>query len=77
MQKVLISMPDQLFNRMKAVIPSRQRSKTITNLVEKEIMKREKALYECAAAVEKDRSLHEEMKDWDVTLQDGLDDESW
>lgn len=77
MEKILISMPDQLAARMRWAIPARQRSKTITLLIEKEIEKREKALYECAAAVEKDSALHHEMKDWDVTLQDGLNDESW
>lgn len=77
MEKILISVPDQLALRMKAVIPSRQRSKTITRLIEQEIKKREKALYECALAVEKDAALQEEMKDWDNTLQDGLNDESW
>jgi hypothetical protein len=77
MEKVLISMPAQLVARMRAVIPARQRSQTFTRLIAKEIEKREKALYECALAVEKDSALKEEMKDWDVTLQDGLDDESW
>ena len=77
MEKILISMPDQLAIRMKAVIPTRQRSKTFTRLIEQEIEKREKALYECALAVEKDSALQQEMKDWDTTLQDGLDHESW
>lgn len=77
MNKVLISMPSQLATRMRAVIPARQRSKVITNLIEKEIKKREQSLYECAVAVEKDSTLHNEMKDWDVTLQDGIDDGSW
>jgi len=76
MEKVLISMPDQLAMRMKAAIPMRQRSKTIAHLIEEEVAKREKRLYECAAAVEKDSTLRREMKDWDITLQDGLDDES-
>ncbi len=78
MEKVLISMPHQLVVRMKAVIPARQRSKTFTRLIEQEIRRREKALYECAVAVDKDAALQKEMKEWDVTLQDGLDDdESW
>lgn len=77
MERVLISMPHQLATRMRATIPTRQRSKTFARLIEREIEKREKALYECAAAVEKDTTLRREMKDWDVTLQDGLDDESW
>lgn len=77
MEKILISMPDQLAIRMKAIIPTRQRSKTFTRLIEQEIEKREKALYECAVTVEKDAALHEEMKEWDTVLQDGLDNESW
>jgi len=77
MEKVLISMPNQLAARMRTAIPARQRSKIIVHLIEKEIEKREKALYECAVAVEKDAALHEEMEEWDTTLLDGIDDESW
>ena len=77
MEKVLISIPDQLALRMRAAIPSRQRSKTITHLIELEVKRREKALFDCAAAVEKDAALRKEMKDWDVTQEDGLNDESW
>jgi metal-responsive CopG/Arc/MetJ family transcriptional regulator len=78
MEKVLISIPDQLVTRMKATIPARQRSKTIARLIEIEVARREKLLYECAAAVEKDSALNKEMEDWDIiTIQDGLEDESW
>ena len=77
MTKVLISMPDKIASRMRASIPQKQRSKVIVQLIEKEIEKREKALYECAVALEKDNKLNQEMQDWDVTLQDGLSDESW
>ncbi len=77
MNKVLISIPDPLTVRMKAAIPQRQRSAVIVRLIEAEVARRERALYECAVAVENDSALQEEMKEWDVTLQDGLDDESW
>ena len=77
MSKVLISIPDDIAVRMKAAIPQRQRSKVIVRLIEMEIDKREKALYECAAAVENDAVLNDEMNDWDVTLQDGMNDEAW
>jgi hypothetical protein len=72
MEKVLISIPDQLAVRMRAAIPQRQRSKIITHLIEREIEKRERLLYECALAVENDTNLRDEMSDWDVTLNDGL-----
>ena len=77
MEKVLISIPNELAARMRAVIPVRQRSKALASLLEKEVQKRENALYKCALAVEKDSLLHDQMKDWDVTLHDGLEDETW
>jgi hypothetical protein len=67
MEKILISLPNQLVTRMRATIPPRQRSKIITSLIEKEIKKRERALYECALAVEQDAALHKEMAEWDIT----------
>src|SRR5687768_3312559 len=72
MEKVLISLPDQLALRMRATIPPRQRSKIITNLIEKEIERRERLLYECALAVENDTNLKQEMSEWDITINDGL-----
>jgi hypothetical protein len=77
MTKILISIPDDIASRMKTAIPPRQRSKVIVQLIETEIKKREKVLYDCAAAVEKDDLLNREIDDWDVTLQDGLNNESW
>lgn len=77
MNKILISIPDDIASRMRAAIPQRQRSKVIVSLIEAEIKKREKMLYECAVAVENDASLNKEMGDWDITLQDGMNNESW
>ena len=77
MQKVLVSLPDSLADRMRAVIPNRQRSKVLSNLLEKEIKKREEALYQCACDVEADEALNREMAHWDATVEDGLKDETW
>lgn len=77
MQKVLISVPDELAARMRSILPARKRSKTIVHLLEEEIQRREKKLYECALAVESDDVLNNEMDEWNVTLQDGISDESW
>jgi transcriptional regulator CtsR len=76
MHKVLFSLPDQLVMRMKAAIPERQRSKIIATLLEIEILRREKSLYECALAVENDEALQTDMAAWDVTMNDGLTDDS-
>ena len=75
--KVLVSLSDELFARMQAVIPPRQRSKIVADLLEKEVRRRERELYECALAVEKDEQLRSEMADWDVTVGDGIATETW
>ena len=77
MERVLVSIPDDLASRMRALIPGRQRSSVIADLIEHELKKREKKLYECAKTVELDENLHKEMADWEVTLADGIDHESW
>jgi hypothetical protein len=75
--KVLVSLSDELYARMQAVIPPRQRSKVVANLLEEEVRRRERELYECALAVEQDEQLHAEMADWDVTVADGIETETW
>jgi hypothetical protein len=75
--KVLVSLSDELFARMRAVIPPRQRSKVVAELLEAEVRRRERQLYECALAVEEDERLQNEMADWDVTVGDGIETETW
>jgi hypothetical protein len=77
MQKVLISLPDDLFARMRAVIPNRQRSRIIAVVLEDEVKRREKELYDCAKDIEADKALNTEMSEWDVTVGDGIEPESW
>ncbi len=74
MKKIPISESEQLMSRRKAAQPQRQADKIIAHLIEREIENREKALYECALAVEKDDDLRKEMKAWDITIYDGLDE---
>lgn len=74
MERVLISIPEKLAARLRAVIPARQRSKVIASLISKEVEHLEKQLYECALAVEQDATLNEEISAWDTTLGDGLDE---
>lgn len=73
--KVMFSFPDQLVVRMKATIPSRERSKVIASLLEQEIKRREQALYLCAVELQSHKGLTEEMQVWDKEFgNDGLDD---
>ncbi len=72
--KVMISLPDDLATRMKASIPSRERSKVISKLLENEIQHREDALYRSALAMEQNEELKDEMAAWDNEFfNDGLD----
>jgi hypothetical protein len=71
--KVLVSIPDSLYGKMIATIPPRQRSKVIARLLEDEIKKREQKLYQAALAVEQDEELDAEMRDWEVTVGDGIE----
>ncbi|MGZ3580376.1 MAG: hypothetical protein ACXWMH_05410 [Syntrophales bacterium] len=77
MRKVLVSIPDNLADRMKAIIPPRQRSKVLVKLLEDEVKRRESELYQCALEVESDQALSTEMEDWNTTTGDGIDAESW
>jgi hypothetical protein len=76
-KKVLISIPEQPATRMRATMPSRTRSQAVAKLIEQEVERREHHLLECAQKVEADQQLNQEMKEWDVTLLDGLEDETW
>jgi len=77
MQKILVSLPDDLATRMKQMILPRHRSRVIAKILEAEILKREQALYQCACEVEADSSLNNEMDDWEATAGDGIEPESW
>lgn len=77
MQKVLVSLPDDLAAKMKRMIPAKQRSKMIADILAAEIEKREHSLYQCACEVEADSALNSEMNDWEATAGDGIEPESW
>ena len=70
-------MPEQLATRMRAAIPSRKRSKAIAQVIEQEVDRREQQLARCAQTIEKDQRILQEMKEWEVTLSDGLTDQAW
>jgi hypothetical protein len=77
MQKILVSLPDDLAKRMKRLIPTRNRSRIIAKILEAEVVRREEALYQCACEVEADSALNTEMDDWETTVGDGIEPESW
>lgn len=36
-----------------------------------------KKIYNCALNIEKEESLNKEMKEWEITIKDGLENENW
>ena len=71
---IVLKLPDELVSRFKSMVPNRQRTRVITSLMETEIKRREKELERVAAEVEADVALKEDMRDWDVTIADGIDE---
>ena len=77
MQEVSIFLPDELVVKMKMLIPQQQYNLVFIQLLERELQIRETALYQTACEVEADEILNQEMSDWDVTIADGIEHESW
>lgn len=78
MQKMLVSIPDELFSQVQKKIPVRSRSKLISELLKAELKKREDKLYQIALAVEQDVELSQEMSEIEREMHnDGLDDYDW
>jgi len=57
-RKVLVSLSNELYVRIQAVIPPRQRSRVVVaGLLGEEVQRRERELYQCVLAVEQDQQL--------------------
>lgn len=77
MERALLISPSEPTTRMRASIPSRERSSIVAQLIESEVLKREEAMYLKALAVERDKTLNSEMSDWETTIEDGIAHETW
>lgn len=78
MHKILVSVPNELYARIRVAIPERQRSKVFTRLIEAELARQDEVLYQAALAAENDKSLNKEMSKIESDMfKDGLEDEAW
>ncbi len=76
MHKVLISVPEEVYVRMRTGIPDRQRSKVFTRLIESELARQEEAIYQAALALEKNEAACQEVKEWNNAFaNDGLEND--
>lgn len=78
MQKLLVTIPDSLYTRFRRAVPDRQRSRLVVELIEAELEKQEKLLYQAALAVEQDEELTKEMLIGERAMfKDGLENDKW
>lgn len=78
MTQLLIHLPEALARRFKRIVPVRERSRFIQQLLEEalppEDVPDDDPLYQTALAVEQDEKLAAEMAEWEeATIGDGLD----
>lgn len=71
---LLLRLSPELMSRFRSLVPNRQRASIVTALVEAEVERRERALEMVARAVEADNELHTEMREWDSTIADGIEE---
>jgi hypothetical protein len=62
MQRISISLPDELVVKMKVLIPQPEYNQFFIQLLERELQIREQALYRCACEVETDEVLNSMIK---------------
>jgi metal-responsive CopG/Arc/MetJ family transcriptional regulator len=62
--RITISLPEQLASRFLALVPSRERSATIAQLLERELAQRERALEQACLAANADAALTAENAEW-------------
>lgn len=76
MHKVLISVPEDVYIRMRTGIPDGQRSKVFTRLIESELARQDEAIYQAALALEKNAAASQEVKEWgNLFANDGLEND--
>ena len=74
---ILIRLPEEIANRLKAVVPPRQRNRFVSELVEKAVVEHERKLAVIADAVtaedRQDEAILSEFAAWEkTTIADGL-----
>lgn len=74
MTQLLIHIPENLANKFRASVPTKQRSKYIENLLKASLTKEDEILLNCAKQIEQDSEINELMSDFSNTSGDGIYD---
>lgn len=62
--RLTLSIPDAVARRFQAVVPPRQRSRLVTELIESRLASHEDTLAAACRAANRDRRLESEIDDW-------------
>jgi len=77
-QQILIRLPEDVADKLKAAVPARQRNKFVAELVANAVARHEDELAKIAAAVTKEEKrnpkIGKETRDWESTIGDGLEE---
>ncbi len=79
-QQLLVRIPEELARRLKRQVPARGRSAFVQRLLEQALAPEggeDDPLYLVAMEVEADERLSAEMTEWDGTIADGLEGETF
>ena len=71
--RVTLSIPDPTARRFRAAVPARRRSRLVTDLIEKELAKRDDALAAACRAANADTALEREIDEWQA-CDDGVEE---
>lgn len=66
MRTLSITLPDDVYDRIKHAVPPRQISKFIAEAVEKKLNEQADKLYRAYLLANQDSEREQELKDWDV-----------
>jgi hypothetical protein len=69
--RLTLSIPDAVAHRFQVAVPSRQRSRLVTRLLEEVMSKHEKSLATACRAANRDKALEREIDDWQA-FEDGV-----
>jgi hypothetical protein len=69
--RMTLSIPDSVARRFQAAVPSRQRSRLVTRLLEQVLSERDDTLAVACRAANRDKALQHEIDEWQ-SFDDGI-----
>lgn len=71
--RITLSIPDSVARKFQAVVPARQRSSLVTELLKQELATREEALAAACRSANRDQKLKAEVDEWQ-SFDDGVEE---